>query len=534
VLPVPPTPPTPTTTGAFPNLLQSVVIAGSRAYLPNTASSPNGPFKFNVNVQGFLSVFDITTDTDSGQTINMNNGVQNEDPKVRLFITNPIAIAFERSGTEGWVVSAATDRIIRVTLDANGTPTINPPPPTTPPIFPPDTIVRVLVGSNPQGIVLNSTDTLAFVENFISRDVSLVDISSPTPVEIARIKSADLPKEALDVQIHRGHELFNTAIGPAGDGTSAPPAGRMSNAGWGSCYSCHPDGLHDGVTWMFPDGPRQTISMESTFAHPQPPGTVLINGAPLAPSSDQRVLNWSAVRDEVQDFDRNIRLVSGGEGLIDALIADVIDLQIVTPPNLNTGKANAGRSADLDNIAAYIAFGIRAPISPVGDGFFEKGRIHRGRALFKQANCQSCHGGDKWTISRVDFAPPPLVPPQGTEIIVAGQLERFLKKVGTFDPNAFNEFKAQAGAQAANIPANGGDGFNIPSLVSVFAGAPYLHSGFAPTLDEVLENVTHRAAGTGTDTLTDPAAREDLVLFLKSIDAKTKPIKPSASPLPSP
>jgi YVTN family beta-propeller protein len=153
VLPVPPTPPTPTTTGAFPNLLQSVVIAGSRAYLPNTASSPNGPFKFNVNVQGFLSVFDITTDTDSGQTINMNNGVQNEDPKVRLFITNPIAIAFERSGTEGWVVSAATDRIIRVTLDANGTPTINPPPPpTTPPIFPPDTIVRVLVGSNPKGL----------------------------------------------------------------------------------------------------------------------------------------------------------------------------------------------------------------------------------------------------------------------------------------------------------------------------------------------------------------------------------------------
>jgi YVTN family beta-propeller protein len=86
-------------TGAFPNLLQSIVIQGNRAYLPNTASSPNGPFKFNVNVQGFLSVFDTGTDTDSGQTINMNNGVQNEDPKVKLFITNPIAIAFDRTGT---------------------------------------------------------------------------------------------------------------------------------------------------------------------------------------------------------------------------------------------------------------------------------------------------------------------------------------------------------------------------------------------------------------------------------------------------
>jgi hypothetical protein len=69
------------------------------------------------------------------------------------------------------VVSAATNRIIKVQLDAMGNPTINPPK------FVGDTdgIVRVEVGLNPQGIVLNSTDTLAFVENFISRDVSLVD-----------------------------------------------------------------------------------------------------------------------------------------------------------------------------------------------------------------------------------------------------------------------------------------------------------------------------------------------------------------------
>jgi hypothetical protein len=147
----------------------------------------------------------------------------------------------------------------------------------------------------------------------------------------------------------------------------------------------------------------------------------------------------------VQDFSRNIRLVSGGEGLIIAPITDVIDLQNAT----NTGKANASRSTDLDAIAAYIAFGIRAPISPV-----EK-ELRRGRNFFAAANCQSCHGGNKWTTSRVDFAPPPLVPPQGTEIIIAGQLERFLKKVGTFDPNAFNEFKAQAATQGANIPANG-------------------------------------------------------------------------------
>jgi cytochrome c peroxidase len=63
----------------------------------------------------------------------------------------------------------------------------------------------------------------------------------------------------------------------------------------------------------------------------------------------------------------------------------------------------------------------------------------------------------------------------------------------------------------------------VPSLLSVFASAPYLHSGAAPTLEDVLENMTHRSAGTGVDTLADPADRKSLVEFLKSIDSETPP-----------
>ena len=55
-----------------------------------------------------------------------------------------------------------------------------------------------------------------------------------------------------------------------------------------------------------------------------------------------------------------------------------------------------------------------------------------------------------------------------------------------------NEIRAN---NAANVQARGVLGFNVPSLISVFASAPYLHSGAAPTLDAVLENVTHRTAG---------------------------------------
>jgi YVTN family beta-propeller protein len=488
-------------TGGFPNLLQSIVVKGARAYLPNVGASPNGPVRFNVNVQSFLSVFDIDTDLDSGQTINMNKGVQFEPAAQKLFNTTPIAIAFKQSANEGFVVAAGIDRLVRVVLDGNGTPTINPPAAATDP----DNIVRIAVGTNPQGIVLNSTDTRAYVMNYISRDVSVVDISGGVSNyrQLARVQSADLPPpNTLAAIIHRGNELFNASIGPAGTvGNSVPPAGRMSDTGWGNCYNCHPKGLADGVTWMFGDGPRQTISMESTGEHPQPDDAhINASGAPLLPSFKQRVLNWSAVRDEIQDFELNIRGVSGGQGLIRDGLA-VVNL---------TPTATTGRDADLDAIAAYIVFGINAPIAP------RHSRETAGRNLFAAANCQSCHGGPNWTRSRVDFTPPPLSPP---EVITGGQLVRFLKNVGTFDAAAFNEVRP---AGTTIVVANGALGFNIPSLLSVFASAPYLHSGAAQTLDEVLDNVVHRSAGTaGVDTLTNADDRRKLVRFLETIDADT-------------
>ena len=69
--------------------------------------------------------------------------------------------------------------------------------------------------------------------------------------------------------------------------------------------------------------------------------------------------------------------------------------------------------------------------------------------------------------------------------------------------------------------ANGGLGINIPSLMSVFASAPYFHSGAAQTLDETLENVSHRTLGIGADTLSTVTDRAKVVKFLKSIDLTT-------------
>src|SRR5262245_24947689 len=300
------------TTGAFPNLLQGIAIKGGHAYFPNVGSSPNGPFRFNVNVQGLLAVIDTASDVDSGLTINMNKGLGFENVDQKLFMTTPITIAFKNGANEGFAVLGGVDRLVRVVLAADGTPTVNAPTAALPPGTLSD-VVRIPVGKNPKGIVINSTDTRAYVLNYISRDVSVVDISGSDPKlyhELTKIPAASLPTPGTqDAIIHLGHELFDSSIGPQGTvRTSPPPGGRMSDTGWGNCYNCHPDGLHDGVTWLFPDGPRQSISMESTGEHPQPSGVILnANGAPLLPAFHQRVLNWSAVRDEVQDFELNIR-----------------------------------------------------------------------------------------------------------------------------------------------------------------------------------------------------------------------------------
>lgn len=77
----------------------------------------------------------------------------------------------------------------------------------------------------------------------------------------------------------------------------------MSSESWGGCIACHPNGRSDNVTWMFDAGPRQTIPLDSTFNKTN--------------SADQRILNWSAVRDENHDFELNTRGVFGGRGLND-------------------------------------------------------------------------------------------------------------------------------------------------------------------------------------------------------------------------
>lgn len=489
-------------TGAYPNQLNNLALHGGFIYVPSTGASPNGPVRFDVNTHSLLSVLDTNTALDTGKTINMHVAVKNQSNTQRLFITQPWAIAFKHRADEGYVVSAASNIVIKIGLNAvDGTPTVQSNPADT------TRVLQIPVGKNPRGIVVNSLDTRAYVMNYVSRDVSVIDLTASPENLVAVMPAARLPVAGtFEDKIHIGKELYNTSVGlldPAIPG-DPPISGRMSNNGWGSCAACHsPFGLSDNVVWLFGPGPRRTISQHTDFDHKD------VNRVAM------RALNWSAERDEEEDFELNIRAVSGGKGLIVLTDGITPDPSVTNFVPLANGGRNQLRMRGVgawDAIKAFEQFGIRSPISPVSK--FDPDVI-AGRSLFAAANCQQCHGGPQWTNSRVRFAPPP-----GAGVVDAkGQLIGELRNVGTFDPAAVNEVRQNAGAPL------GVDGFVPASLLSVFAfPQTFFHNGAVNSLNEVLANVTHRSAGTaGVDTLSNASDRARVATFLLSIDDATLP-----------
>lgn len=299
-------------TGCFPNQLAAIAIhpiasTNPRAYVASTAASPNGPFRFNVNVQGLVSMFNTSSNIEDRQgqpaantltiqeaPLNMNKGIGRTVAATRLFNSNPTAMAWRPPlGNEAWIAIQTTDQVIRMNVDAAGIPTISSPLAGTnqPPIPQVDLEPGNLPGRAPFGLVFNTTGTRLFVNNFVSRSISVVNPA--TLSRVTAVQSAALPVPgSLEDTVQLGARLF----------FSGREAGALSSEGWGACIACHPDGRTDGVTWMFAAGPRQVVPLDGMFSKKS--------------SGDQRILNWSAIVDENQDFENNSRGISGGRGLI--------------------------------------------------------------------------------------------------------------------------------------------------------------------------------------------------------------------------
>ena len=112
-----------------------------------------------------------------------------------------------------------------------------------------------------------------------------------------------------------------------------------------------------------------------------------------------------------------------------------------------------------------------------------------GRGLFASAGCALLRR------SAMDAQSHRLHAAPSTGLISNTQLIGQLRKVGTFNPAAFNKVCATAAAPL------GGDGFSPGSLLSLSAfPQTFFHNGAANSLGAVLGNITHRSAGTGAST----------------------------------
>jgi cytochrome c peroxidase len=384
---------------------------------------------------------------------------------------------------------------------------------------------------------------IGFTYNEVSRSISALDLPKQTVLQ-AQVPSAPLPAagspEALAL---RGQKFFNTGNA------------RWSTASWVSCASCHPSATTDNVTWSFPAGPRQTVDTSTTFN---------------ADGSIQRILNWTGIFDEVHDFELNTRAVAGGVGAVvideavdPASAIDFVGLGLVNDPDnaFNIGSVEAinnrdGVLADWDEIESYIA-SIRSPRGAT----VTAGDPAAGREIFVDGGCQNCHGGKLWTLSERYFTPVldgdlralsfeaagiadlGAVRPDQTVIDdigfgvaellrndTNGAPQRHLcvvREVGTFDASG----PAGRGAlelRQNGVNAQGVDGFNVPSLLNVGTGAPFLHHGAADTLEELLDPAgaftTHLRSGNQVFT-PDPTQTADLIAFLKTIDDTTPTIE---------
>ncbi|MGI9241501.1 MAG: Ig-like domain-containing protein, partial [Verrucomicrobiales bacterium] len=226
---------------------------------------------------------------------------------------------------------------------------------------------------------------------------------------------------------------------------------RLALEEYVSCASCHNDGGQDGRVWDltgFGEGLRNTIDLRGRAG--------LAHGP----------LHWSGNFDEVQDFEGQIRGLSGGGGLIEA-----------GEPHPPLGAANTGRSADLDALAAYVASLAEFDESPFRepDGSLTPDG-EQGKLVFQSSGCTDCHSGPGFTDS-----------PSGARHDVGTLLE------------------SSGGRLGGTL-----DGIDTPTLRGVWSSAPYLHDGRADDLEAAV-NAHQNLSLT-------PTEMAQLVEYLRQID----------------
>lgn len=505
------------------------------------------------------------------------DSLQIPDDGKRVLPLNTTDIGFVPGTVTAYVVSRGTDALHRIdfnatyeasTIDSVGSPKapfIN---------LAPAGIDSSRLGRLPTGVAIthklhtkDSQQRFAFVYGENGRTVSVVDLDTQdlagrqegTPLVVA---SSDRPTDPAVAARVEGERLFATGLG----------RWSLKGQGWASCESCHMDGLSDNVTWFFPRGVRQPNSLDATFASKDP--------------SDARLQNWTAIQDEVSDHEMgSLRTTAGGFGAVVSDLSSAPASRIaldkighaglsgssaaVADPSNPAGLPQVCVLDDWEHVTTYIK-SIRSPRAPSN---LDAAKVTAGRALFQEGNCQGCHGGEKWTTSRVFYKPDPtnavnnalkskswsdavaaagfpasLLPAANAKNMrysgsAGGDFDQIvcaLRPVGTFGVAEKDVGVAEL-RRDMTTPAQGdeaeGKGFNVPSLLSSSVGAPYLHAGQVRTLEALFDSPfdAHREAlKSGFLAPGSPNRDQDLaalVQFLLSIDEDAQTIaEPALGP----
>lgn len=497
------------------------------------------------------------------------------DTSARRMPANSVDLAFVPGTLNAYIASKAADAVFRVDFNATyETKAIDAIGFADKQFIPLDlgTIAANKQGKLPVAIAMghkakaDSPQRFAFVLNEATRNVTVLDLKADNiaglPDQPAVAESAPMPTDANEAARLEGKRLFGTGLG------------RWSFQGqaWGACETCHIDGLSDQVTWFHLRGPRQTPSLDQTVNKKDP--------------TDLRIQNWQANVDEVEDHETGaLRIILGGVGAVTKSFDLTLDARIPfdkyghaglngsmqTAVNPQSPSTMVGEVCVLDDWKKLSSFfkTIRSPKKPSN---LDAAKVATGQTIFTQGKCQGCHGGDKWTISKVFYTPDPdIANPQnenkslktktwtdavtnanfpttllptaitanqtmrysGTNAAALDQLTCILRPVGTFnvaEPGVgIAELKRNMTAVAQGDEATG-KGFNPPSLIGMGVNAPYFHAGQARTLEAVLSDpfsAHHAALATGFLGAGDADAankRAALVQFLLSIDDATPSI----------
>ena len=258
----------PDPTSAFPNQLQSIVIRGNQAYLPNIAASPDGPLRFNVDTQAFVNVIDgVSGGTPASQSAASSStctSARATRSPARRSCSSPTPgrspSPSRRGNGAAYVVSAGSDLLVKVNVDGSGKLDFTVDADTTRYIDLNDPANPATsgdnAGKNPQGIVINKQGTRAYVTNFVSRNVSRRRPHAPTGGEGHPHRSA-ARRPARPRRSWRSAPRCSSpraATSTARRARPSPPTERLSSEGWQSCASCHFEGLTDSVVWEFGTG----------------------------------------------------------------------------------------------------------------------------------------------------------------------------------------------------------------------------------------------------------------------------------------